>query len=225
MSIPKVIYQTYKTSKLPLIFRWHIYRLRKKNPDYDYQFYDDKRVEKFIYNELGEESFNLFKRINIGAAKADFFRYAILYKKGGIYLDLDSRILYKIDDFIKHDDKAVLSFEDNKKYFIQFALFFEPGHPFLKRTLELIIANMKNNISPYDSHKMMGPAAFTQAINESLYETPNIGHRILGIDYENKVEFSFPMSKTFLYGISRKNHWKKLCKTTPVMSADCTEYR
>jgi mannosyltransferase OCH1-like enzyme len=220
MAIPKVLYQTYKTSKLPLIFKWHIYRLKKRNPDYDYQFYDDDRVETFILNEFGEDIFKLFKRINIGAAKADFFRYAILYKKGGIYLDIDSRILHEIDNFIEQDDKAVISYhENNKKYFIQYALFFEADHPFLKRTLDLIIDNIRNNTYPYNTHKMTGPTVYTQAVNECIKENPNISYRTLGGDYENKVQFSFPTSKTFLYGFSRKNHWKKLSSTVPVINS------
>ena len=65
MPIPKVIHQTYKTTKLPLIFRWHIRRLKKKNPNYAYRFYDDDDVASFIREEYGEEIFNLYKRINI----------------------------------------------------------------------------------------------------------------------------------------------------------------
>ena len=98
MAIPKTIYQTYKTTKLPILFRWHIRRLRKNNPSYTYEFYDDKRASDFILEAYGNEISALFNRINIGAAKADFFRYAILYKKGGVYLDIDSLITSKIDD-------------------------------------------------------------------------------------------------------------------------------
>ncbi|MGY0039768.1 glycosyltransferase family 32 protein [Pedobacter sp. NJ-S-72] len=89
MSIPKIIHQTFKTSKLPVITRWHIARFRKKNPEYSYEFYDDLRIEAFLLKEFDEDMLSLYKRINIGAAKADFFRYAVLYKKGGVYLDID----------------------------------------------------------------------------------------------------------------------------------------
>lgn len=217
MSIPKVIYQTYKTAKLPLIFKWHIGRLKKNNPEYDYQFFDDKRVDEFILKEYGEEVFNLYKRINIGAAKADFFRYAILYKKGGVYLDIDSRILSKIDDFIREEDAAVVSYEPGEECFIQYALFFEANHPFLAQTMDTMISNLKTNKYPFNTHKMTGPSMFTSAINECIESSPNHAYRILGIDYENHVEFSFKGSKTFLYGIFRKNHWKKLAKSVPVI--------
>ncbi|HTF82401.1 MAG TPA: glycosyltransferase, partial [Cytophagales bacterium] len=100
MAIPKIIYQTYKSSKLPVLTRWHIHRMKKKNPEYRYEFYDDLRIDAFISEAYGKEVFDLYKRINIGAAKADFFRYAILYKHGGVYVDIDSLIKKKLDDFI-----------------------------------------------------------------------------------------------------------------------------
>ncbi len=217
MSIPKVIVQTYKTSKLPLIVRWKIRKFKKMNPEYVYEFYDDERVDAFIKSEFDNETYSLFKRIDIGAARADFFRYAILYKKGGVYLDIDSFILKKLDEFVLPTDSAIISLESNLQYYVQYALFFEQGHPFLKRTLELVIDNLKTNRYPYDIHKMTGPSVFAQAINECKKEIPNVKFRQLDIDYDKMVQFSFPMSKTFLYGFSRKNHWKKVSKIKPIL--------
>ena len=219
MAIPKTIYQTYKTTKLPILFRWHIRRLRKNNPSYTYEFYDDKRASDFILEAYGNEISALFNRINIGAAKADFFRYAILYKKGGVYLDIDSLITSKIDDFIKPEDVAVISNESNLNFFLQYVLFFEPQHPILKRTMDLMISNLKQNTYPYDTHKMTGPTVFTKAINDCMTKEPKVGYRILGIDFDDKVKFSFRGSKSFLYGLQRKKNWKKLGIKLTVMSA------
>lgn len=212
MAIPKSIHQTFKTSKLPLITKWHIRQLKKKNPDYTYHFYDDNDIDAFIKAEFDQEVLNLYRKIKIGAAKADFFRYAILYKKGGIYLDIDSRIISPLSKFIISNDHAVISKESNLRNYIQYALFFEKEHPFLKKTLEVVMENLKENKYPGDVHKTTGPAAFTKAIEECLKENISVPYREMGIDYEGHVEFSYPMSKTFLYGFSRKGHWKKQMK-------------
>lgn len=220
MPIPKVIYQTYKTTKLPFIFRWHISRLKKKNPNYDYQFYDDNRIDNFLLNEFGENIFKLYKCINIGAAKADFFRYAILYKKGGVYLDIDSRIINKIDTFINPEDRAVIAHEGNGNFFIQYALFFEAKHPILKKTLELAIENLLQNTYPNDTHKMTGPTVFTRAVKDCLQDANNSTLcRVLQKEYDGNLQFSFRASKTFLYGFSRKKHWKKQSESVPVIDS------
>lgn len=220
MSIPKVIYQTYKTTKLPLVFRWHISRLKKKNPNYDYQFYDDRRIEQFLFEEFGEDIFRLYKCINIGAAKADFFRYAILYKKGGVYLDIDSRIINKIDSFIKPEDNAVIAYEGNGNFYIQYALFFGAKHPILKKTLELAIKNLQSNKYPNDTHKMTGPTVFTEAVKDYMKNSEDTSYRILQKEYDGNLQFSFRSSKTFLYGFSRKEHWKKQSASIPVVNSE-----
>ena len=78
MPIPKTIVQTYKTSRLPLLTRWHIRNMNKANPEYSYEFFDDAAIIKFIKAEYGQEMLDVYGRLDIGAAKADFFRYAYL---------------------------------------------------------------------------------------------------------------------------------------------------
>jgi len=209
MPIPKIIYQTYKTAQLPLITRWHIKRFKQRNPEYEYQFYDDQRISEFIMNEYGQEIFALYSRISIGAAKADFFRYAILFKNGGVYLDIDSQNVHQLDSFILPNDAAIVSLESNQQFYVQWALIFEAEHPFLKRTLDDVLQNLKENKYPHDVHQMTGPTAFTKAIKACLQENPTIAHRQLATDYDGHFKFHYRFSKFFLYGLGRKNHWRK----------------
>lgn len=218
MSIPKIIYQTFKSHKLPLITRWHIWRFRKKNREYRYEFYDDERIESFLKEAYDEETFGLYKQLNIGAAKADFFRYAILLKKGGVYLDIDSSIKGRLNDFILPDDVAIISDERNPDLFVQWALVFEANHPFLQKTMELMSDNIRANKYPHDVHKMTGPTVYSAAINQCLKENPDIPYRELGVDYNGHFKFKYPLSK-LLY--QRGAHWKtqqltqSVLKTTP----------
>jgi mannosyltransferase OCH1-like enzyme len=215
MSIPKIIHQTFKTKKLPFITRWHVSRFLKRNPEYQYEFYDDERIEDFLLKEYGQETLTLYKRLNIGAAKADFFRYAVLYIKGGIYLDIDSGINSRLSDFIYADDVAVITREGDPTLFAQWALIYAPGHPFLKQTLELVKENIISNKYPNDVHKMTGPTAYTEAITICLAREVNIPYRLLGIDYEKHLKVKYKMGKFFLY--ERGSHWKKQQLLTPVL--------
>lgn len=215
MSIPKIIHQTFKTSQLPLLTRWHISRFRKKNPEYAYEFYDDARIDSFLLQEFGTEVLSAYKRINIGAAKADFFRYAVLYKKGGIYVDIDSGINSQLDSFIKADDMAIITREGDPTLFAQWALIYSPGHPFLKKTMEMVLENIRQNKYPHDVHQMTGPTVYTKAINESLKNNPDISYRLLGTDYNGHLKVKYKLGKFFLY--EKGDHWKKKQLTTPVL--------
>lgn len=220
MAIPKIIYQTFKTDQLPLLAQWHIYKLKRRNPEYNYQFYSDERILEFIRSEYGTDIFHLYSRINIGAAKADFFRYAILYKTGGVYLDMDSLNIVKLDSFILPSDVALISLERHLEHYVQWALVYEPGHPFLEKTLEIVMDNLHTNRYPGDVHAMTGPGAYTQAIKECLKESSTIQYRELGFDYEGKFKFHYRFSKFFLYGSQRKDHWRTQLQKRPLLKED-----
>lgn len=222
MPIPKIIHQTFKTSKLPFLTRWHIAGFKKNNPDYRYEFYDDDRIEQFLQEEYSQEVFELYKRINIGAAKADFFRYTVLYKKGGVYLDIDSSINGKLDNLIRPDDTALLSPEKNPVCFVQWAMLYESGHPFLEKTIEMMLDNIRHNKFPHDVHHMTGPTVYSLAIKECLNKNPAIPHRIYGIEYAPHLKFKYKLGKFFLYK-KKSDHWKKLQLTSSVLNTEPTD--
>ncbi|HEU4632836.1 MAG TPA: glycosyltransferase [Flavisolibacter sp.] len=214
MAIPKIIYQTFRNAKLPFITKWHIKSFRKKNPGYQYEFYDDEKIEKFLEEEFGNETLKAYQKIQIGAAKADFFRYAVLLKKGGIYLDIDSSIVRKLDDFILPGDVAVIAPEGNPGLYVQWALVYEAHHPFLQRTMELVLENIAANKFPHDVHSMTGPGVYSRAIKECLSADPFIPYRLMGVDYEGCLAFKYPLNK-LLY--KKGEHWKKAQKTKTVL--------
>lgn len=216
MAIPKVIYQTFKTNNLPWLTKWHIKKFRKKNPEYSYEFYDDNRIEDFFLKEFDVNVYNSYKKLNIGAAKADMFRYAILYKKGGIYLDIDSGINNKLNNFINPDDSAIITFEGDPAFYAQWALIYEPRHPFLKKVLELVVENISCNKFPHSVHEMTGPSIYTKAIKECLNDDSSIKYRIFGTDYNGHLKVKYRFGKFVLYK-DKNDHWRRKQLTTAVI--------
>ncbi len=208
MAIPKNIFQTFKTSDLPWITRFYIWRMRQKNPNWNYEFYDDNRILDFFKTEFPSEYLKAYKNLTIGAAKADFFRYAILYRKGGMYLDIDSYDNSPLDKFLKDDDVAIVSHEGNPGLYCQWALISDKDHPFLKRTLEKVLDNIQTHRYPNDVHKTTGPTVYTEAVNEVLKENPETPHRFLGTDFMGHLKFKYKLGRIFLYG-KKSEHWKK----------------
>ncbi len=206
MAIPKSIYQTYSSQKeIPSMARFHIWKMRKMNPEYEYHFYNDDDIEAFLTKEFDPDVLTQFKKIAIGAAKADFFRYAILLKKGGVYLDIDSQVTGKLDNWISKNDTAIITEEGNPGLYVQWALVYAKGHPFLAKTVENIVNNIKSNRFPNDVHKMTGPRVYTDSINECLEKDPSIPYRKMGVDYKGKIKFKYWLSG---FSFSSKEHWK-----------------
>ncbi|WP_312077922.1 glycosyltransferase [Chryseobacterium sp.] len=208
MAIPKNIFQTFKTSDLPWITRFYINRMKKKNPGWRYQFYDDNQILDFFAKEFPSEYLKAYKSLTIGAAKADFFRYAVLYIYGGVYLDIDSYDKTPLDKFIRPTDFAIISPEGNPGLYCQWALIFDKNHPFLKRTLEKVLENIQKHKFPNDVHSTTGPHAFTEAVNEVIFEIPEVKYTLIKKDFEGHLKFKYKLGRIFLYG-KKSEHWKK----------------
>ncbi|SLN11960.1 Glycosyltransferase sugar-binding region containing DXD motif protein [Roseovarius albus] len=189
--IPKIIHQTYFQSPsdpdFPAELKANIGALKCLNPSWDYRFYTDDDIERYIAIHF-PELIELYHKIDprYGAARADFFRYLVIYNEGGVYLDVKSGASKPLDELLQDSDKIVLSHwprswpkimlgqhpgisnpigELQQWYIISVA-----GHPFL----ESVINNVCNNISHYNPvlhdygswgvFNLTGPIAFTEAI-------------------------------------------------------------
>jgi inositol phosphorylceramide mannosyltransferase catalytic subunit len=218
MAIPKIIYQTYSNNSLPIITRLFIWWMKFVNRDYRYEFYDDKRIEKFLKECYPEKVFAAYQKINIGAAKGDFFRYAMLLKTGGVYIDVDGAILRKLSLIIQPNDMAVISREVHPGLYVQWALIFDKEHPFLKRTLQNCIRNIEENRFPNDVGYMTGPAVYSESIRECLSENPDIPYREFGVDYNRRIK-GIIIPKHFLNRMIyfKREHWMKTQKKQSVL--------
>jgi len=86
MAIPKIIHQTIKDrSSVPKAYLKNIEHLKATNPNYEYHIHDNSDAIAFISKNYDAATLKRFKSINeeYGAAKADYFRYLLLYRLGG----------------------------------------------------------------------------------------------------------------------------------------------
>ena len=86
--VPLTIYQTWKTKDLPPKMKECVDKLKRDNPEFDHHLYDDADCRAFIKNNYDADVLNAYDSLVPGAYKSDLWRYCMLYKKGGIYLDI-----------------------------------------------------------------------------------------------------------------------------------------
>lgn len=86
--IPLVIYQSWKTRDVPPKMKECIDKLKANNPEFDHYLYSDEDCLKFIQDNFDKSVVDAFNTLKPGAYKSDLWRYCILYKLGGVYLDI-----------------------------------------------------------------------------------------------------------------------------------------
>ncbi len=86
--IPKRIIQTGRHVQQPLQNQAMMANVRLLNPDYEYLFFDDEGVRRFIEKEFPQHQ-RVFDSFRFPIQRYDFFRYLAVYRYGGFYFDLD----------------------------------------------------------------------------------------------------------------------------------------
>ncbi|MEL7656657.1 MAG: glycosyltransferase [Bacillota bacterium] len=202
--IPKIIHQTYKTRNLPAELQLIVDQLKAANPEWEYRFYADDDIVRFISTVYGQQVLAYYNRINpnYGAAKADLFRYLLMYKEGGVYLDIKSSFEKPINDILKQDDQYLLCGWDNRKgekhegfglhkelsaieggEYEQWHIIAAPGSPFLRAVIHAVLTNI-DRYMPWHRTGMIGvlqltgPIAYTLAIHPLLSKYPHRYERV-----------------------------------------------
>jgi len=212
-AIPRIIHQTFYERKLSGPLQANVDQLRALNPGWEYRFYDDDDIATFIKGNYPAWVWDYFERIDprYGAARADFFRYLLMYKVGGMYLDIKSTAVRPLDSVLLPDDRFILSkwYLPNGEYehsdgfiydlrhipggeFQQWHILCAPGHPFMKAVLEAVMANM-DAYDPYLHQtgkrgvlRVTGPIAYTLAIRRIMDQHPHRevdGRNQIGLEY------------------------------------------
>jgi len=108
--VPLIIYQTWHSKTLPPKMKECVSQLKKANPEFDHYLYDDADCRRFIAENFDLDVLEAYDRLIPGAYKADLWRYCILYKTGGIYLDIKFRCEpgFSLMDFTKDNETFIL---------------------------------------------------------------------------------------------------------------------
>ena len=107
--IPKIVFRTgrYLLNELPTQIVELYEREMAQNQEYTFFYFDDKDCEEFIISEYDSITYNLYDQLIPTAFKADFWRYLILYKHGGTYIDFSMHVLVPYDQIIKNYRKQI----------------------------------------------------------------------------------------------------------------------
>lgn len=104
LKIPKCIYQTYSSNNYHNSAHYNcVQNLLEFNPDFDYYFFNDIDCRAFIFKNYNDEILNAYDTLYPAAYKADLFRYLLIYKYGGIYLDNKYLMRNSFYSIIKED--------------------------------------------------------------------------------------------------------------------------
>ena len=115
--IDKKIYRCYSNFTEMNKFKEVFKKTEELMPGYKQIYFDDIKIEEYIKDNFSGRIYNAYRNINpqYGAARADLFRYLIIYKEGGIYMDVKTGPKKQIDDIFEiNGDKLLVGLGEDK---------------------------------------------------------------------------------------------------------------
>ena len=162
--IPRIVHQTYfetvTQEKYP-----NMSRLIEsfKQSGWEYKFYTDEMSLNFLSTHFPPEVRQAYDSLRPGAFKADLFRYCVLLIHGGVYADIDIMLEANLDLAVGPDIGFMVPQDEpgepvNRRMclwngFIAAA----PGHPFLAKTIETVVNNIRNRFTGVDNDSLFCP--------------------------------------------------------------------
>lgn len=141
--IPKIIHQTWKTSEVPEKWTLSPQEWKSKHPEWQHILWTDDDNRNLIRDDF-PEFLQLFDSYKHAIQRADFVRYFILFKHGGLYTDLDLFPTVNIDEYLTGDLCLVFTPEAKNvrsRYLTNFLMASTKEHPFWTEVFAILKAN------------------------------------------------------------------------------------
>jgi len=206
--IPKFIWQIFFAPKdAPVLEKdlVHANEWIQLAPGYSYTLVGESEANAFIAAnfESRPEIAATYHALSNPALKSDFLRYLLLYVRGGVYSDVDTKPVVRLDDWIPPERRRHVRFLVAVEYdealdphpadftypvqFCQWTIAAAPGHEVFARMIDRVLTGLHDvaqaqgkplaeaDISDYNVLNTTGPVAWTEVVFRLLQETdPNI---------------------------------------------------
>ena len=164
--IPLNIYQTWHTKDLPPLMKNAVNKIIYSNPGFNYQLFDDNDCRNFIKDNFDANVLNAFDSLIPGAYKADLWRYCILYKNGGVYLDI-KYAPFNGFRFISLMEKEHWVLDIDKNGIYNALIVCKPNNEILLKAINKVVANVKNKFYGNSPLEPTGPLMLSQFFTQN----------------------------------------------------------
>ena len=157
--IPLKLHLFWHDKILPPKMQQNVELLRETNPEFEVMVYDNEMAREYIkahFSSDGGDVLRAYDTLIPFAFKSDLFRYCVVYKEGGIYLDIKFEPIngFKLMHFVKY--RQVWGSEAANV--VSNGIFMSvPGSPILRGAIDFIKYNVANRRMGRWSSSVTGP--------------------------------------------------------------------
>lgn len=166
-TIPKIIFQTMETHLTTVHIRSCIDQVRSLNPKYKYYYFTAHDCRVFIQKHYPKvlEAYDLLLP---GAYKADLWRYCVLHKYGGFYMDTRMYPFLSFDSIVTKETEFMSCIDGAPNELYQAILAAVPGSVYLQHAIDECVENIQKRRNRIGDLAITGPRVMGRALNKGL---------------------------------------------------------
>lgn len=172
--IPLSIYTAWHSLSVRPRMKASVDKMIAMSPEFDVSIFDEDTSKAYIKEHFDKDVLHAYETIIPRAYKADLWRYCILYKHGGIYIDIKCHPITPFIDVVKEHGEAfcrdTVSTSDScpsKLGVWNGFMIAKPGNAIVKAALDAIVANCKAKEKTQHPLLFSGPCLLGKIIQES----------------------------------------------------------
>lgn len=160
--VPLQCYTCWHNNNLPTLMQKNYESLKKQNPLLQFHLYDENMCLEFIEKHFDKDVLDAYNKLIPSSYKSDLWRYCILYKYGGIYLDIKYCTINNFSlEELCYKEQFVLdssNYWENNQYGLYTAFIItKPENHILLTCIREIVQNTKDEVYGWNALYTTGP--------------------------------------------------------------------
>jgi mannosyltransferase OCH1-like enzyme len=169
--IPLNMFVTWHTKDLPPLMKLNYEQLQKDNPEFKHHLYDDAECREFIKTNYDSDVLDAFDKLIPGAYKADLWRYCVLYKLGGVYLDIKFKCINGFKFITVTDKEYFVRDRISSGHGIYNAIMIcKANNPILLKAINRVVKNTQTNFYGKSFLHPTGPMMLKSIMDETTID-------------------------------------------------------
>jgi hypothetical protein len=160
--IPLKLHLFWHDKTLPPKMQQNVQLLRETNPEFQVVVYDNEMAREYIKMHFPEDVLRAYDTLIPISFKSDLFRFCVVYKEGGVYLDIKFEPIggFKLMHFVKYRQVWASEMANVATTGIFMSV---PGNTILRRAIDMIKYNVANRRMGKWPSSVTGPYLLTDA--------------------------------------------------------------
>lgn len=164
--VPKIIHQLWVGDKEPPLNAMR--SIRDMNPDFEYMFWNEEKIRNDL--PLDREYLKKIRQHSPVWGRADLYRWQILKKYGGIFVDADMISIEPLDEFLLNQSFFCFENEIMRPNLCATSIQgYYPDHPIPNLAIDWVLNNeIRVEKSEHQSWELVGPGLLSRVYHNML---------------------------------------------------------